>query len=73
MAVVDGWVRLGFTAGKLQGLPSQNGSGAAQAWALSNKLRGVDKPDLAVTATTFGLALLLQPFQQFISSQRDVE
>ena len=40
---------------------------------LSNKLRGMNKADLAVTATAFGLAFLLQPFEQFISGQRKVE
>ena len=41
--------------------------------ALSNKLLGVNKADLTMIATAFGLALLLQPFQQLIGGQRDVE
>ena len=77
MAVVDGWVRLGFTAGNDGGCRDRTTRVRLKQrrWVqvLSNKLRGMNKADLAVTATAFGLAFLLQPFEQFISGQRKVE
>ena len=55
----------GITTGELQRGLSQNESGAAHnygrwvAQALSKKLLGVNKADLMVITTAFGLALLL--------------